>query len=178
MPYHGLETWNSGMIILFVNFTSFMLYCLSSFLYKGLTYSNTEGKKKAWLRDHSHFYLLSIFLFLCFLSLSLSPSFYLRYCQYWEFHTYKYFTRYHLSPTLGNFLFLSNNNWGLWKYFGGHAHSLFYIQSNQGKKERKNSDSSLDIVQMLQMCYYNAFGICYHGNSSPYLQSWQKNCFE
>lgn len=166
------------MIILFVNFTSFMLYCLSSFLYKGLTYSNTEGKKKAWLRDHSHFYLLSIFLFLCFLSLSLSPSFYLRYCRYWEFHTYKYFTRYHLSPTLGNFLFLSNNNWGLWKYFGGHAHSLFYIQSNQGKKERKNSDSSLDIVQMLQMCYYNAFGICYHGNSSPYLQSWQKNCFE
>lgn len=24
------------------------------------------------------------------------------------------------------------------------------------------------------MCYYNAFDICYHGNSSPYLQSWQK----
>lgn len=37
-----------------------------------------------------------------------------------------------------------------------------------------NLDTSMNILQMLQMCYYNAFDICYHENTSPYLKSWQK----
>lgn len=91
--------------------------------------------------------------------------------QYWEFHPLKYFTRYHLSPIPGNFLFLitiyASENILFWKTC---SQCVLYLEQ-QREKERTNSDTSMGILQMVGVIMLLIF---YHGSTSIYLQLWQK----
>lgn len=183
----ALEMQNSRIIVLFTNFISFtQLYFLISLI------PILMGKKRVWLKHHLHFYLYfssffsvsSLCVCLCLSSSFLFSLFYFSFNKKRPLSTsgvvsnenfthLKYFTRYHLSPTLGNLQFLSVNNLYCENTlcFGAHAHSLFCIQATKGKG-RKESTYKWQFINV--QCYYNAFDMCYHRNSFLFLQYGKK----